>query len=846
MPISAQLACGIAFAFTIAQITEPMLKNYLVLFLRNLFRQKLFSAINLLGLTVSMASTLLIYLYVQHEFSFDSFHPDVDRIYRINQTFIWGENSNAQFSSTGPGVAYALKAEIAEAELITSIHTPGNFIVSYTRPSGEVISFEENKVLAADTNFFRMFDFGVLKGDPAVSFREANSLVMTKSTAKKYFGDEDPIGKLVQLGGPGEQKTYEVTAITEDTPDNSYIEYDLLLSLRGYPIERLSWSWVWTQLETYIRLQPNSDIERVKQKIAAIPEKHVGPTLEAAMNTTYAEYIKSGKKWELFMQPMTSIHLPEAVVLNRLNDSGNITVIYSFIGAAIFIVLLSCVNFMNLSTAQFTRRIKEASVRKILGLGKTQLSLGYFFEALTFCLIALMLALALTQLLLPGFNQITEKSLHLDWLINPEILGFFGSLALFMAIVSASYPALFLSGFNPVEAIKGKLRVGREGKSFRNSLVVFQFSVSIILIICTAIVFQQLKFVSDKDIGFNKENLMVLNHVEAVKNGEALAEAALQVPGVVQASWCRSVPPRLWDGDTFSAEGNSEMRFPMNFTGADENYLNTLDLKLKVGRNFSKNTPGDYNRVIVNEATLKKIGWPADESVLGKKILYPGGDNNEYEIIGVVSDFNYWSLANPIEPMGIFHMKAKGIYPQRMQYLTLRMDAQSQAGWESSLAQLKTLWKSHAGDTPFDYEFVDQAFAETFKSQQQFGSVLTVMATLAILIAALGLLGMIIYALEQRTKEIGIRKVSGATVWDILKLISQGYTKLIVIAFLLGAPFSYWLMQQWLHDFAYRITPSFWIFLVTGLSVLVVAILITSYHSLKAAMTNPVDVLKDE
>jgi putative ABC transport system permease protein len=367
-----------------------------------------------------------------------------------------------------------------------------------------------------------------------------------------------------------------------------------------------------------------------------------------------------------------------------------------------------------------------------------------------------------------------------------------------------------------------------------------------VLIICTAVVFQQLKFVSDKDIGFNKENLMVLNHVEAVKNGEALAQAALKIPGVIQASWCRSVPPRLWDGDTFSAEGNTEMRFPMNFTGADENYLNTLNIKLKVGRNFSKDMPGDFERVIVNEATLKKIGWPSDESVIGKKILYPGGDNNEYEIIGVVSDFNYWSLANPIEPMGIFHMKAKGLYPQRMQYLTLRMDALSQAGWESSLTQLKSLWKDHAGDTPFDYEFVDQAFAETFKSQQQFGTVLTVMATLAILIAGLGLLGMIIYALEQRTKEIGIRKVSGATVWDILRLISQGYTKLIGIAFLLGAPFSYWLMQQWLKDFAYRITPSFWIFIATGFSVLVVAILITSYHSLKAAMTNPVKVLKDE
>lgn len=820
-----------------------MLKNYVVLFLRNLRRQKLFSTINLLGLTVSMASTLLIYLYVQHEFSYDKFHPDVERIYRINQTFIWGENNNAQFSSTGPGVAYALKNEIAEAELITSIHTPGNFIVSYTQPTGQVISFEENRVLATDSNFFQMFDFGLLKGDPTISFKEANTLVMTESAAKKYFGEEEPIGKLIQLGAPGQQQTFEVTGITQDTPGNSYIEYDILLSLKGFPIERLYWSWVWTQLETYVRLSPSANPEQVQQKIAALPQKHASETLKRAMNTTWDEYIKSGKKWELFMQPMTSIHLPDGPVLNRLNDSGNITIIYSFIGAAIFIVLLSCVNFMNLSTAQFTKRIKETSMRKILGLGKRELSMGYFFEALTFCLMALVLAIGLTQLFLPGFNQITEKSLRLDLLGSPEIFVFFIAMAVFMAFVSASYPAIFLSAFKPVEAMRGKLKVGREGSSFRNGLVVFQFSVSIVLIICTAVVFQQLNYVSDKDIGFNKENLMVIKHVEAIKSADVLTQEAMKVPGVAMATWCTSVPPRIFGGDTFGAEGTNDMRYPMNFTMADERYISTLNIKLKVGRNFLADNPGDFERVIVNEATIKKIGWPVDESVIGKKIKH---DDNVFEIVGVVSDFNYWSLANPIEPMGIFHVKSKGMYPDRYHYLTLRMDAQSKQMWNASITQLKQLWKQHAGDTPFEYEFVDQAFAETFRSQQQFGTVLTVMATLAILIAALGLLGMIVYALEQRMKEIGIRKVSGASVWDILKLISQGYTKLIVLAFVLAAPFAYWLMQQWLKDFSYRISPSVWIFIATGLSTLVVAILITSYHSVKAAMTNPVEVLKDE
>lgn len=827
-----------------------MFRYSMLLFIRNIRRQKLFSIINLLGLTVSIVSILLIYLYVRHEFSYDRFHKDADRIYRVNQTFIWGENNTSQFASTGPGVAYALREELPGIELMTSIHTPGNFIVSCTNAANEVITFEENRVFAADSNFFRMFNFPLVRGNPETVFRQAGNLVMTRSTASKYFGDEDPVGRLVRLGGSSgeDQKTYEVTGVVEDTPDNSYIEFDILLSMRGYRIEDRSWSWVWTQLETYIKLDPRASVEDVREKLKHIPRKHAAQTLRIAFNQSWDEYIGSGKKWELFLQPLISIHLPAETVINRLNDSGNLTIIYSFIGAAIFIVLLSCVNFMNLSTAQFTRRVKEASVRKILGLGKKELSLSYFFEALAFCLIALILAIALTQLLLPDFNLITGKTLKLDLINNPEAISVLFGLVLLMALISGSYPAIFLSGFHPVEAIKGKLKVGREGKTFRNGLVVFQFSVSFMLIICTGVVFQQLSYVADKDLGFNKENLITLNHVEAANNGESLTEAIRNIPGVSGVSLCTSVPPRIYGGDTFVAEGASEIKFPLNYTRCDEQFIPTLHIRLKLGRNFMKEIPADSNRVIINEAALEKIGWPLDESVLGRTIAYPnsGDENARFEVIGVVSDFNYWSLANPIEPMAIFHIKNMTVAYSNRQLLAIRVETPSASTLENTIASLNGIWKVHAGDAPFDYAFVDQAFAETFRSQKQFGKVLTVMATLAILIACLGLLGMIIYALEQRTKEIGIRKVTGASVFDILLLISRGYTRLILAAFFIGAPISYWMMNQWLQDFAYRIKPSLWIFLITGISTLVVAILITSYHSVKAALTNPVDVLKDE
>lgn len=350
-----------------------MLKNYALLFIRNLQRQKLFSVINLLGLTVSIASTLIIYLFVSHEFSYDSFHKNPDRLYRVNQTFIWSQDRNSQFSRTGPGVAHALKEELPEVEWVSSFHTPGDFIVSYVNPTGKIIAFEENKILAADSNFFKVFNFPLIAGNEATAFEQANTLVMAKSTAAKYFGDENPLGKMVRLGGlnGGDGKTYEVTGVLEDVPDNSTMDFTILLSMKSFPvIDRVHWSWVWTQLETFVLLNPSADIEQVRAKLKAIPRKHAEESIKGAMGMTYDEYIKSGKKWELFLQPIASLHLPETPVVGSFTNEGNRKIIYSFIGAAIFIVLLSCINFMNLSTAQFTRRIKEASIRKILGLGK--------------------------------------------------------------------------------------------------------------------------------------------------------------------------------------------------------------------------------------------------------------------------------------------------------------------------------------------------------------------------------------------------------------------------------------------------------------------------------------------
>lgn len=821
-----------------------MLKNYVVLFLRNLRRQKLFSFINLMGLSVSIASTLLIYLYVSHELSYDTFHHHSDRLYRVNQTFIWAENQDQQFSRTGPGVANALKEELPEVELVTSLHTPGNYIISYAAPDSEIISFEEDKVFAADTNFFKVLNFPLIYGDEKSAFDKPNTLVMSRSTAEKYFGAGNPVGKMVRLGGSnGPQETFEVTGVTEDAPENSTIQFDVLLSMKNFPVDRLHWSWIWTQLETFVLLRPDADIESVRAKLVSIPRKRAEETLKRVMNVSYDEYIQSGKKWELFLQPISSLHLPSYPVLGSFPDSGNIKIIYSLVGSAIFIVLLSCINFMNLSAAQFTKRLKEASMRKIMGLSRSSLVAGYFFEALTFCLLAALVAFAICQMLIPSFNLLTGKTLSLNLFANLEVIIFLPILITAMAVLSSSYPAMMLNNLNPVAALKGKFKTGTKGKTLRDGLVVLQFSVSIILIICTAIVFQQLQFVAEKDLGFDKENLIEIEHVEAVQNEETFAEAVKNVPGVIEASWCTSTPPKIFGGDTFTAEG---INFSLNYTSADENYLDALGLKLKHGRNFSANSPADNKAVFLNEAALNRLGWPVDESVIGKKFSYPGSKDGGFEIIGILPDFHYWALDADIEPLAIFNINNTFLPEDSKSYLAIRIQSQRHDDWEKTIKGLAGVWKQHAGDTPFEYGFIDEYFAEAFETQQKFGKVLMIMAILAITIACLGLLGMIVYAMEQRTKEIGIRKVSGATLWDILNLITRSYTKLVVIAFVLGAPVAYWLMEQWLIDFANRIIPSPWIFLITGIFTLAVALLIIGYHSFKAALTNPVEVLRDE
>lgn len=824
-----------------------MFRYSLLLFVRNLRRQKLFSAINLLGLTAGIVSTLLIYLYVQREFSYDRFHEKANHIYRINQTFIWGDHDPNQFASLGPGVAYAILSDVPEAKQVVRIQPAGDYMVTYEASKNDIKTFDQTGILAADSGFFKMFTFPLIKGNEIAALTKPASVVLTEKTALKYFGTTDALGRLLQFSTiipSGKiEFTCEVTGIAKDIPENSYIQFEMLMSMNTNPrVAKSNEQWFWTTFETFVLLDERATPQTLQTKLNSLPRKYAGPWLERATGQTFDDYLKSGKNWELFVQPFTSIRLHSSNIYNRLNDVGNIKIVYVLMGIMVFIILLSCINFMNLSTAQYLRRIKESSLRKIMGSNQQQLALHFFSEAFMFCCIAAVLGLGITQLAIPFYNALAGTNLRLGINGTSEVAWVIIGLILLMSLLSGSYPAIFLSRHSAVEAMKGKLRTGKQGKVLRNGLVTVQFFISMTLIVSTIVVFQQMRFLAQKDIGFNRANLMVLNRLEWVNDAEALRNELKNIPGVEEASWSSSVPPDLYDGDSFRKEGSDNL-MPMNFCKADEAFAKTLELDIKIGRNFSQDVPGDKERVILNETAVRSFGWNVDERVLGKKIEYPG--RGYYEIVGVVRDYHYWSIQTPIQPMAIFH-KESSMYSGQNHFIVMRVKPGDTEQLKALIAGVHTTWTKFAGDHPFQYSFVDDSFNKAFQSEEKFSHGLSVFAALAILIASFGLLGMIIYTLEQRLKEIGIRKVVGASVAGIWLLMVREYLYLISIAIVLSIPVCIWLLNNWLNDFSYHTTLSPLPFVVAGGSILIIAVVVTSYHVLKAADTNPVNVLRDE
>lgn len=808
-----------------------MIRNYFKITLRNIRRQKFYATINISGLTIGLATSLFIVLYIVDEFSYDRFHADIENMYRINLHAKLSEQY-MDVAYTGPPLGAAFVEEIPEVEDACRIAFQNDINVSY-----EEDSYTEKKVLLADANFFDFFSFKLLHGDIKTSLKEPNSIVLTENSAMQLFGypnntNISPIGKIIQYGTEGQACV--ITGIAENPPLNSHFRYNLILSMESWEVSKNS-NWANNILLNYVKLNNEANWVEVQQKFPAMVQKYIAPIVQAYLGTSFEEFIASGGQYDYILEPVKDIHL-FSTVDDTIEQRGSINTIYILIAIAAFIVFIACINFMNLSTARFSDRAKEVGVRKALGASRKRLILQFLNESILFTLVSMLLAYALISIVMPGFNLIAGKELTAITLINWKYLVALATLVAIVGFLAGSYPALYLTAFKPTEVLRGKVRAGLKSGGIRSGLVIFQFSISIILIISTLLIYKQLNHLEKRDLGFNKENVLVVRNADALGfNKIGFKEELKKLFGIKNVSISSAVPPRLAYSDIFKPLDGTDSEIGITYYFTDYDFLETMDMNLVGGRYFSREIPADSNAVIINEAAAKKMAW---ENPVGEQIQTLWGKDkiDKREIIGIVKDFNFQTLKKEITPLIIFPGSQGNM-------LLVRIGA---GDYKQKIAGIEDTWKKMVTGSPFDFSFVDSDFDALYQKDQQTGMIISIFAILAILVACMGLLGLATFTAEQRSKEIGIRKSLGATSSSIVGLLSTEYIKLLVIAFVLAVPVAYTIIKWWLNNFAYKATIDVLIFVSGGIIVTIIALLAVSYQSIKAANSDPIDSLKYE
>lgn len=826
---------------------------------RNALRQKQFTVLNVLGLTLGIATTLFIGLYIDDELSYDTFHEKGDRIYRVNQPNIWGD-WDAWSSDTGPNVATALKTDIPEFEEVTRLLGLGYLTVKGIYHDRV---FKESKIYAAEENFFDVFTFPLLSGDQNTAFDRPNTIVLTQATMARYFGDQvgpdEVVGKTVSIKDyQGKWVVYEVVGVAAEVPSRSHIQFDALVSLKsehemmGYH----GWKWIWTAFTTYVLVHENVDLPVLTEKIQELPAKWAPPTTEKIFNQTFEEFTK-GYPWKLGLQPMQELYIAADPASHRFGPTGNPEIVQIFAAIGLLVLILSVINFMNLSTARSTTRSKEVGVRKVLGSARRTLVYQFILESVFYVIISSILATGLVYFSLDMFNVLADKELELiPYLVTPwtylVILGF----VLMVGILAGSYPSIYLSSFRPIETLKNKLGSGRKGKVIRNGLVVLQFTISITLIICTFFVQKQLDYSSNIDVGFAKDNVLQLHNIEQFGfDTEHLKQRLESNPAFVKVGKSFGLPPQVYTGDRYKAKGSEEV-VQMNNFRTEEDFLDLLGVAFLAGRNFDPSIETDKYKVVLNEKAVALLGWGnseqyASESPIGKMLKLASGDEDEFEVIGVVKDFNFSDLKQEIAPLVIIHHHNDRVwdYGAGLSYFSLRLDPNTivrKSDLDNLLLDLEEEMRSIDASVPFEYTFMDQTFDLAFRSEQRMATVLNVFTLMAMIIACIGLFGLAAFSAERRTKELGIRKVLGAAVFNLVRTFSTEFTRLVMIAILLATPLAYFTVRWWLTDFAYRTPINWWVFALAITGALLLAIVTISFQSFKVAYQNPAEALKDE
>ncbi len=803
-----------------------MLRNYFKVAIRNITRYKFYSAINLLGMTIGLTACLIILLYIVDELSFDKFHRNAARIYQVGlHAKISGQD--ILVANTCPPMGPALIQEVPEVEAMTRIAP------YYGEPSikYEDKVFAENKVFYVDSNFFEFFDFRLLEGDPKSVLKEPNTLVMTEEIARKYFGSESPVGKLVVVDN--QNQTYKITGVAANPPTNSHFDFNVLVSAETG--DRLkSKEWINNNMYTYFLLREHAQLDGVHAKLKEMVEKYVGPEVEKFLGTTLAQMREEGGVYGYYTTKLPDIHL-YSVSMGDLEPKGNVMYVYFFGGVGLFILIIACINFMNLSTARAAGRAKEVGLRKTLGSLREQMIGQFLAESMIYSFIAVVVALGVCHFLLPSFNLLSGKELDMTVFVQPWFVAAIVGLIIFVGFVAGSYPAFYLTSFNAVEVLKGKLKAGMRSKGIRSFLVVLQFFISIFLIIFTFVVYQQIRFMQEKNLGIDKENILILKNTSRLgKNKEAFRNALSQQREIVKMSYTNNNFPGVTNTTVFKEPG-SEQDHIMGVYYADQDHQQVIKFEMREGRYFSTDFPSDTLAIVLNEAAVRELNF---DTVLGQELLFNDGGPTgikRLKVIGVMRDFNFESFKAQVRPMAI-------LYAQNSNSLLIRYEGNASALVE----KVESLWKEHASNEPFEFTFMDESFDELFRAEQRMGTIFTIFAGLAIFVACLGLFALAAFTAEQRTKEIGIRKVLGASVSNLAVLLSREFTILVLIAFLPAAAFGWFVSNQWLEGFAYRISVSPLILLLSGIVAILVAMITVSFQSIKAATSNPVDSLRYE
>lgn len=808
-----------------------MIKNYFKIALRNISRQKFYAFINIAGLTIGLATSILIVLYIVDEFSYDRFHKDIDTMYRINLHAKLSEQY-MDIAYTGAPIAAAFVNEIPEIETACRIAFQNDINIAF-----EEDSYTEKKVLLADSNFFDFFSFKLLHGDIKTALKEPYSVVLTEASAMKLFGfpsrtSTPPIGKIIRYGT--DNLACIITGIAENPPANSHFRYNVILSMESWELSKNP-NWANNILLSYVKLNKEADWIQVQKKFPAMVQKNIAPLVQAYLGISFDEFITKGGLYDYVLEPLKGIHI-FSTVDDTIEARGSIGTIYILAAIAIFIIFIACINFMNLSTARFSDRAKEVGVRKALGASRKRLMLQFLNESLFFTFLSMLFAYIIISLALPGFNMIAGKELSIATLLNWKYIAALLFLIVVVGFLAGSYPAFYLTAFKPTEVLRGKLKSGLKSGGIRKGLVIFQFAVSIILIISTLLIYKQLKHLEQRDLGFNKENVLVVNNANALGyNKGAFKENLKNISGIKDVSISSAVPPNVFYSDIFKPMDGTDSEMGINYCYVDYDLLNTMEMEMVAGRFFSKDIPSDSNAVVINEAAAKKMAW---DQAVGEKIQTLQGDGNsdKRDIIGVVKDFNFQTLKKEIMPLILFPGTEGNLMLVRL----------SPGDYHQKISAIENTWKSMTTESTFDFSFVDADFDALYRKDQQIGTIIFIFTVLAILVACMGLLGLATFTAEQRSKEIGIRKSLGASSFNIVGLLSSEYLKLIAVSFILAVPVAYSIIKWWLANFAFKVNIGVLVFFTGGIIVAVIALLSVSYQSIKATNNNPVDSLKYE